>query len=100
MEAIGYIGEQELESLRNADVVGDINSCFIRADGTIAPNTINERVIGLNTEDLRNIPKVIAIVQGVHKVEGLLANLRGGYIDTLITDEETAIGLVKQMSKT
>lgn len=99
MEEIGYLGEAEIESMKQAEVVGDINSCFIVADGTIAQNTINERVIGINVEDLRHVKKVIAVAEGVHKVESILATLRGGYINVLITDEITALKLVKNLKK-
>ncbi len=36
LEEIGYIGDDELKSLEASGVVGDINSCFICRDGTIA----------------------------------------------------------------
>jgi DNA-binding transcriptional regulator LsrR (DeoR family) len=99
MEDIGYLGEEEINSLRAAQVVGDINSCFILADGSIAPNTINERVIGVNVEDLRKVKKVVAIAHGKHKVESILAALRGGYIHVLITDEQTAQDLARKIKK-
>lgn len=97
MKEIGYIGEEEFKSLKAAGVVGDINSCFICEDGSIAKNTINERVIGVNVEDLKRVEKVIAVVQGIHKVDSILATLRGGYVDALITDEQTASALVQKI---
>lgn len=97
MEEIGYIGAEELKSLKAAGVVGDINSCFVCEDGSIAKNTINERVIGVNVDDLKQVDKVIAVVQGVHKVDSIIATLRGGYVDTLITDEQTAAELVHKI---
>lgn len=97
MEEIGYLCEAEIESLKNTKVVGDINSCFIISDGTIAENEINQRVIGINVEDLRQVKKVIAVVEGLHKVESILAALRGGYINVLITDDITALKLVEYL---
>ncbi len=97
MEEIGYLGAKELRSIKEAGVVGDINSCFICADGSIAKDTINERVVGIRVDDLRNVGKVIAVVEGAHKVEAILATLRGGYIHTLITDEQTAVELTLKM---
>ncbi|KEQ21560.1 sugar-binding transcriptional regulator [Paenibacillus tyrfis] len=98
MEEIGYIGKEELKNMEQARVVGDINSCFVLADGSIAKNTINERVIGINVEELRNVKKVVAVTEGIHKVDSILATLRGGYINTLITDERTASELVKKLN--
>lgn len=97
LEEIGYIGDDELKSLEASGVVGDINSCFICRDGTIAKNSINERVIGIQVVELKSVSKVIAIVQGSHKADSVLAALRGGYIHTLITDEQTASEMVRLM---
>jgi DNA-binding transcriptional regulator LsrR (DeoR family) len=99
MQVIGYVGDEEIKSLRKAKVVGDINSCFIRADGSIASNTINERVIGINTEDLKKTRKVIAVAEGLHKTDSIIAALKGGYITTLITEEHTAAAIVAQLNK-
>jgi len=97
MEEIGYLGQAEMESIRQAGVVGDINSCFVRADGSIATNTINERVIGVNVEDLRKVNKVVAVAHGTHKVDSIMATLKGGYVDVFITDERTALDLVRKI---
>jgi DNA-binding transcriptional regulator LsrR (DeoR family) len=99
MQEIGYLGDAEISSLREAGVVADINSCFVKADGTIAPGTINERVVGVNVEDLRNVRKVIAIAEGEHKAASIIAALKGGYIDVLITEEHTASAIASEMDK-
>lgn len=95
MEQIGYLKEEEMDDLRRAKVVADINSCFIKADGSIARNTINDKVIGIDVEELRNVDKVIAIAAGTHKAESIMATLRGGYLDVLITDDLTAYEILK-----
>lgn len=95
MEEIGYINRSELEQLKDAQVVGDINSCFIEADGRISSHSINRRVIGIDLEHLKKIKNVIGIAYGMYKVDSILATLRGGYLDVLITDDSTALQIIK-----
>jgi DNA-binding transcriptional regulator LsrR (DeoR family) len=48
-------------------------------------------VIGFHDfKTLRAIPRVMAVAGGVKKAPAILAVLRGGYIDTLVTDKVTA----------
>ena len=47
-------------------------------------------------EDLRMLENVIGVAGGLSKVDAILAALRGGYVDILITDEETAQALLEQ----
>ncbi|EXX86919.1 transcriptional regulator [Paenibacillus darwinianus] len=99
MKEIGYLGDAELQSLKNAKVAGDINSCFILEDGSIAQNTLNERVIGINTDDLRQAGKVIAVAEGLHKTDSIIAALKGGYINAIITEEQTASDIVSKLEQ-
>jgi len=96
LEELGYLNAEELAQLKEAGVVGDINSCFIKADGSIADNAINDKVIGIDVEDLRRIDKVIAVAEGIHKVDSIIAGLKGGYLNVLITNDTTAAEIVKR----
>lgn len=95
---IGYLGEKEFEDLRKGNVVGDIGSKYIRKDGQEANHTINQRVIGIELNDLKKIERVIGVAAGIHKVDSILAVLKGGYLDILITDDQTAFEMTKQMT--
>jgi DNA-binding transcriptional regulator LsrR (DeoR family) len=97
MGEIGYLKEADIDTLRRSGVVGDINSRFIKADGTPADHPTNEKVIGTDLSELKKIPKVIGVAIGLHKAESILAVLRGGYVDVLITDEATATAIVRNI---
>ncbi len=52
--------------------------------------SLNERVLGIDVETLRTVPRVVAIAGGARKYTAIRAALRGGWIDVLITDLDTA----------
>jgi DNA-binding transcriptional regulator LsrR (DeoR family) len=99
MYEIGYLSDADIEELRQANVVGDISSKYILKNGELAPVSINQRGIGIELEDLKKIDKVIGVAKGVYKVESILAALKGGYLDVLITDDETATHLIESFEE-
>ena len=46
----------------------------------------NENVVGVELEQLRNIPIVIGIASEAHRRDAILGAIAGGYINTLVTD--------------
>ncbi len=94
MEKIGYLNPDDLISLRKAGAVGDISSRFYDAIGKELDHPINNRVIGLNLDEIKKIPEVVGIVEGSYKLESLEAALQGGYLDVLIIDDRMAQELV------
>jgi DNA-binding transcriptional regulator LsrR (DeoR family) len=55
----------------------------------------DSRVVGLELADLRAIDTTVLVAGGLAKVPAILGALRGGYINTLITDEVTASKLLE-----
>lgn len=74
--------------------VGDILGYVLDADGALIEHEINRRVIGITLDDLRQVPNVILAAGGQHKVAIILAALRRGFVDTLVTDAATATALL------
>ena len=95
MKEIGYLKEDDLRNLKKAGAVGDIGSCFFDQHGELVQHPLNQRVIGLALNQLKEIPFVIAVVEGTYKAESVKAALDGGYIDSLIIDEHTADSLLQ-----
>ncbi|HBY96992.1 MAG TPA: hypothetical protein DEP84_24105 [Chloroflexi bacterium] len=87
---VGYLSEADLTMLTRVGAVGDILSRQLDSNGTVLDISLNYRVIGLDLETLRSIPTVIAVAGNVIKAPAVLAALRGGYVDVLITDANTA----------
>ncbi len=81
--------------------VGDICGRIYDSEGRPFPTSIDDQIIGITLEDLRRIPLVIAVAYGREKARAIYGSLRGGLVDTLITDAETAavvIGYARESS--
>lgn len=86
----GYISEDDLVQLSARGAVGDVLSRSIDQWGKEIEGGFNELTIGLELNALHSIPSVIGLAGHELKAEAVLAALRGRYIDTLVTDYETA----------
>jgi lsr operon transcriptional repressor len=70
-------------------VVGDIGLWLFDANGEVLlPKEDN--LLAVSPAELRACPLVIAVASGGLKARAILAALRGGYVDILITDEHAA----------
>jgi DNA-binding transcriptional regulator LsrR (DeoR family) len=92
----GYLSPEERAFLREHRAAGDITCRWIDVQGNPVelPPTINP--VGASLEDLKNIPKRLAIAGGELKREALLGTLRGGFATTLVTDDGTAAYLLER----
>ena len=92
---LGYLTEADARALREQGVVGDILGQFFDASGRVVPLPIHDRRIGIELSDLAQIPKVVGVAGGLHKVEAILGALRGRFLDVLVTNELTALRLLE-----
>ncbi|RDW20682.1 sugar-binding transcriptional regulator [Oceanobacillus chungangensis] len=94
LEKMEYLNDSDLVSLHKAGAVGNIGSCFFNEVGEEIDHPLNDRFIGLNIEEIKQIPEVIGIVEGSHKLESIEGALLGGCLNVLITDDRTAQALL------
>ncbi len=92
----GHITLETLEALRDSGAVGDIGGIHFDVNGDPAGGDFNERMIGITAPDLLAIPTRLAVAGGVEKAEAILGALRGGYINMLVTDSETAEAVLER----
>ncbi len=85
---------QELQALRDQGAVGDVCLRYFDADGAPVQTPLNDRVIGMELEQLRKVKRSVGIAGGERKQAAIRGALRGGYINVLITDLHTAEALV------
>jgi DNA-binding transcriptional regulator LsrR (DeoR family) len=71
-------------------VMAELLGHLVHDRGQVARFALNQRLVALRPDELRNCDRVIAVAAGEDKVGPLRSVLRGGYISTLVTDEETA----------
>lgn len=79
----------ELDEVLAHGTVAEIGTTLLAEDGREI-TTISDRLVGISTTQLRRVPLKIAIGGGTGKKRALLAVLRSGLVDVLITDARCA----------
>ncbi|GAA5110241.1 sugar-binding transcriptional regulator [Orbus sasakiae] len=92
MVQLGWFTPQEVTNASiNQGVIGEIAGYgFFDIQGQPVETVMNDRVIGLSIEELRNIPCVIAIASENTKSMAILGALRSGVIDIIATSASNA----------
>lgn len=84
----------ELVTVRASGGVGDIGLRYLRGDGAPVDTGLDERVIGIELDQLRRAPRAIGVAGGPSKALAIRAALLGRWINCLITDRTTAESLL------
>ena len=74
--------------------VGQVNLRFIREDGTPVVSELDELVVGVTLQQLANTDRVLAVAGGPSKFQAIRASLLGHWVNSLVTDLDTAERLV------
>ena len=93
----GYLDERDMAQLRRERVVGDINTVFLREDGSHADVSLNSRATGLTPAELQRIPRRICVAAGTAKVSPLLGALRARVATDLVIDDATARAVLDRL---
>ena len=91
----GFLSDSDTGKLKKAGAVGAICGRFFDAGGQKSWGELDDRIIGLNLAELRNIKHKICVAFGKEKIDAILGALRGKLLNVLITDERTALSLLK-----
>lgn len=92
----GIFTKNDFLYLSMQGAVGDILCHFIDKDGNPVHTDIDERLLSTSLQTLRTLPGVIGVAAGSNKLKAIRASLKGGYLNTLITDEQTALNLIEE----
>lgn len=90
----GSFSLEEFKYLDSLGVVGDVNLIFINENGKHVPNRIDERIVRISPDRLKKVKNIIGVAFGRRKLKVILGALRGGLINILFTDEETAENII------
>jgi DNA-binding transcriptional regulator LsrR (DeoR family) len=91
----GYQSRADLQAIRAAGAVGDVCGHHLDASGSVVDIPLHDRLVGIALPDLERIPRVVAVATGLRKAAIMLAVLRRGLVDTLITDSAAAAAVVE-----
>ena len=86
----GLITQKEITRVRQAGAIGHICGEFYTATGARADVDINERIISIGLSAVKMVSTVVAVAGGASKAAAVVAGIRGGYFNTLITDDRAA----------
>ena len=92
----GILTKNDFTLLKMRGAVGDLLSHFMDRNGRLIDVDLEDRLLSLSLEKLRGLDNVIGVAGGPGKTDAILAALRGRYLDTLITDEDTALRLLRE----
>ena len=93
---IGFLSEAERCSLLAKGAVGDLLYNFFDVDGRLLKHPINDRVMSMPIENLKSVKKRVMISGGKDKIEALWGGIKLFNANVLITNEETAVSLLKR----
>lgn len=79
----------EIEPLMARGVVAEFGTTLLSAEGKAIP-ALDDRLIGISTAQLEAVSLRIALGGGPGKQEAVVATLRSGLVDVLVTDARTA----------
>ena len=81
------------DRLHAAGAVGDVCQRFFDSAGNLVPSDLDDRVVGIDADTLRQIPRRIGIAGAESKHTAIRAAVTGGWVNVLITDTGTAAAL-------
>ncbi|WP_236700609.1 sugar-binding transcriptional regulator [Allosalinactinospora lopnorensis] len=82
------------KAYRDLGVRAEMSTHLFDAEGQEVRTDLTDRVLTISTEELRQVPEVIAMAAGEEKVEAIDIVLRSGLVSTLVTDAAVARRLV------
>lgn len=91
----GYYTEEMFTEMAQKHACGDICMWLYDRFGNTSIMKSNEYLIGTDVNNLKKIPHSIGVAGGERKVDAILGAIRGGFINTLVTDHNCAQGLNK-----
>ncbi|MDR2929958.1 MAG: transcriptional regulator [Propionibacteriaceae bacterium] len=90
----GFLDQRDLKQLRTENIVGDVCTVLLRADGTYEDIELNQRASGLTPAELQRIPRRIGVVGDPSRATAVLAALRAKTMTDLVCDDTTARALL------
>ncbi|HTF48463.1 MAG TPA: sugar-binding domain-containing protein [Pseudonocardia sp.] len=88
-------GEAERQELAQQGVIADVSGTLVDVHGEVVRAGLTDRTIAITAEQMRAIPEVIGIVYGLPKARAVLASVRAGLVNSLVTHSTLATALIE-----
>ncbi|WDV46018.1 sugar-binding transcriptional regulator [Clostridiaceae bacterium M8S5] len=83
-----YIEKETKDRIKKSGGVGFLCAHFINENGKFLDLDINQNIIGIKTDSIMK-NKIFLVAGGMRKSKAIHAVLKGGHIDTLVSDDKT-----------
>lgn len=87
--------DEDREDLKLREAIGDCCCQFFDADGKILKGSLYERTVSAKLEQIKEAPYAVGVARGKEKSRSILAVLKRKFVNVLVTDEQTAIEVLK-----
>ncbi|PEE05052.1 aminotransferase [Bacillus pseudomycoides] len=87
---------REMTYIRSQNGAGDILGQFYNTHGELLELPHHDRLIGTPLSALQKMKHVVGVAGGEEKIDAIYGALKGRFIHTLITDEDTALSLLRK----
>lgn len=88
--------DADRKSLIGQGVCADVGGLFVAADGTPLQTALNDRMVGINASQMLAIKQVIAIPYGIKKRQAVLAAVKSGLVNSMVTHASLASALLTE----
>jgi DNA-binding transcriptional regulator LsrR (DeoR family) len=92
------LAQKNRELLVKDGVIAEFMAHLIHEDGKLADIPMNRCLVAIEPKEIVRCPRIIGVASGAHKIRPILATLNGGFITTLVTDEDTAKAVLESNS--
>ena len=78
------------DAFDQSDAIGEILAYVFNRAGEVCMPDLNNLVVGMSLEELKQLPLTIGVAGGKEKALPIVGALYGGWVKALVTDENTA----------
>lgn len=89
-----FFTKEQFDEAASLGAVGTVCLRFLDGEGRPVATPLDDLIVGVTREQLRKARRRWAVAAGSRKRDAIRAALRGGWVDTLVTDVGTAEWLV------
>lgn len=87
---LGYFSNEDLIEFEQKGAIGDVVASFFNEHGEPVKTDISNRMMGINIDDLKVIPRTVVLATGKEKASSVKALLKKNIVNILVIDEEIA----------
>ncbi|MGF7096119.1 sugar-binding transcriptional regulator [Aminobacter sp. BE110] len=79
------------QAIERSGAAGELLAHLVDAQGKVCDYSLNRCLVSLTLEEFATIPRTIGVASGASKVAPILSAMRGNHLETIVTDEATAL---------